>query len=166
MASKVTLIGNTTDDVELRYTQSGKAVGSVTIAVADRKFNRQTNQFEDGDTWFARCTIWESLGERAAQSIPKGTRVIAEGKVVQRSFEDRDGNKRTSVEVVVDEIGPSVKYATAVVTKAQRDGGQAGAGQAQNGSANSGQGQGGWAAPGASGGPSGNSGGFDDEPPF
>jgi single-strand DNA-binding protein len=117
MASTVTLIGNTTSDFELRYTTSGKAVANVTIAVADRKFDKATNEWNDGDTWFARCSLWGESAEFAASSILKGTRVIASGRIGQRDWEDKDGNKRTSVEVTLDEIGPSLRYATAQVTR-------------------------------------------------
>lgn len=163
MAATTTLIGNTTDEIELRYTQNGQPVANLTIAVADRRFNKQTNQYEDGNTWFARCTIWGDMAPRAAESIPKGTRVIASGKVGQCEWEDRDGNKRMSVEVTLDEIGPSVKYATAQVTRAPRQGGgQQPAGGSQNGSGYSNQqnqNAGGWVAPG--GGQA-----YEDTPPF
>jgi single-strand DNA-binding protein len=120
MSATTTLIGNAVNDIELRYSQNGKPVAKVTIAVSDRKFDRQSNEWVDGDTWFARCTIFGDMAEHAAGSILKGTRVIAEGKIQQRDYEDRDGNKRTSVEVLIDEIGPSLRYATASVTKASR----------------------------------------------
>lgn len=119
MTATTTLIGNATSDLELRYTQSGKAIANVTIAVSDRKFDRQTNEWVDGDTWFARCSIWGELAEHAAGSITKGMRVIATGRIGQREWEDKDGNKRNSVEVTLDEIGPSLKYATAQVTRTQ-----------------------------------------------
>lgn len=129
MTATTTLIGNTTSDLELRYTQNGKAVGNVTVAVADRKFDRQANEWVDGDTWFARCTIWGELAEHVAGSLPKGTRVIAEGRIGQRDYEDREGNKRTTVEVTIDEIGPSLKYATATVTRSSGQRGNPAAGQ-------------------------------------
>lgn len=119
MTATTTLIGNTTADVEIRYTQNGKAVGNVTIVVQDRKLNRQTNEWEDGDKWFARCTLWGEIAEHAASSIRKGTRVIAEGRISQREYETREGEKRSSVEVTLDEIGPSLRYATAQVTRTQ-----------------------------------------------
>lgn len=133
MTATTTLIGNTTSDIELRYTQNGKAVGNVTIAVADRKFDRAKNEWVDGDTWFARCTLWGEVAEHAAGSLPKGTRVIAEGRIGQRDYEDRDGNRRTSVEVTVDEIGASLRYATAQVTRSQGQGGRGGASSAPAG---------------------------------
>lgn len=119
MAAQTTLIGNTTADIELRYTQSGRAVGNVTIAVTDRVKDRQSGEYVDGGTWFARCTIWGEMAEHAAGTLTKGTRVVATGRIGQRDFEDREGNKRTSVEVTIDEIGPSLKYATAQVTRTQ-----------------------------------------------
>lgn len=118
MTATTTVIGNTTSDIEIRYTQAGKAVGNVTVAVSDRKFDRQTNQWVDGDVWFARCTMWGELAEHAAGSIPKGTRVIGSGRIVQRDWEDKDGQKRSSVEVTLDEIGASLRYATAQVARA------------------------------------------------
>lgn len=127
VAATVTLIGNTTSDIELRFTQSGKAVGSVTIAVSDR-VKDANGDWVDGKTWFARCTLWGELADHAAASIVKGTRVIAHGRVEQREWEDKDGNKRTSVEVTVDEIGPSVRYATAQVTRTTPGASQAGRG--------------------------------------
>jgi single-strand DNA-binding protein len=120
MTAETTLIGNTVADVELRFTQSGKPVASVTIAVADRKLDKSTNQWVDGDTWFARCTIWGEMAEHAASSILKGTRVIASGRLGQRDWEDKEGNRRTSVEVTLDEIGPSLRYDTADVLRAER----------------------------------------------
>lgn len=123
MSATTTLIGNATSDPELRFTQNGKPVASVTIAVSDRKFDKQRNEYVDGDTWFARCTIWGDMAEHAASSIHKGSRVIGFGRIIQREFEDRDGNKRSSVEVTLDEIGPSLRYATAQVTRKEAGGG-------------------------------------------
>jgi single-strand DNA-binding protein len=117
VAAVTTLIGNATADVELRYSQAGKPVANVTIAVSDRRKNAQ-GEWEDGDTWFALCTIFGPMAETAAGSIHKGTRVIATGRIKQDSYTDREGNQRTSVGVIVDEIGPSLRYATAQVTRA------------------------------------------------
>ena len=161
MTATTTLIGNTTSDVEIRFTQAGKAVGSVTIAVSDRVKDKQTGEWKDGNVWFARCTLWGEVAENAAGSIPKGTRVIAEGRIQQRDWEDKEGNKRTSVEVTVDEIGPSLRYATAQVTRTQARGQGGGFG---GGSA---QGQGDWAQPpvnGAQAGAQGFGAGFEPEP--
>jgi single-strand DNA-binding protein len=129
-----TLIGNTTSDFELRFTQAGKAVANVTIAVSERKFDRQANEWVDGDTWFARCSVWGKDAENAAGSILKGTRVIAVGRIVQRAWEDKEGNKRSSVEVLLDEVGPSTKYATVQVTRAESSRGTGGAPARQNAS--------------------------------
>jgi len=116
-AAMTTLVGNATADPELRFAQSGRAVGSLTIAVSERVKDKSTNEWTDGKTWFARCTLWGDLAEHAAATITKGDRVIAFGRLEQRDWEDRDGNKRSAVEVVVDEIGPSLRYATASVTR-------------------------------------------------
>ncbi|WP_323986226.1 single-stranded DNA-binding protein [Microbacterium plantarum] len=123
MSATTTLVGNATADVELRYSQAGKPVANITIAVSDRKKNQQTGEWEDGDTWFARCTIFGSMAETVAGSITKGMRVIATGRIKQDSWKDKDGNPRTSVGVIVDEIGPSLRYATAQVTRAASGGG-------------------------------------------
>jgi len=122
MTATTTLIGNTTSDFELRWTANGRAVANGTIAVSDRTFDRARNEWVDGDTWFARVTLWAELAEHAAASIPKGTRVIASGRIGQRDWEDKDGTKRTNVEVTVDDIGASVKYAQVQVTRTPRDG--------------------------------------------
>lgn len=117
MTATTTLIGNTAADVDLRYTSNGRAVGNVTIVVNERKFDKQKNEYVDGEPWYARCTLWGELAEQCAQSLAKGTRVIAHGRIQERSFEDKDGNKRRATEVIVDEIGPSLRYATAQVTR-------------------------------------------------
>jgi single-strand DNA-binding protein len=124
MASQTTVIGNTTADVELRYSQNGKPVASVTVAVSDRKFDRQKNEWVDGDVWFARCSLFGELAEHAAASIHKGTRVIGFGRIVQRQWEDKEGQKRSSVELILDALGPDLRYATAQVTRAASTGGQ------------------------------------------
>lgn len=139
MAAQTTLIGNLASDVELRYTNTGKPVGSVTIAVSDRVRNKQSGEYEDGPTWWARCTIWGELAEHASSSLHKGVRVIAQGRLVQRDWEDKQGQKRTSVEVTVDAIGPELKWATANVT---RTGGRGGAGGANGAAVDQ------WATPG------------------
>lgn len=121
MSAVTTLIGNATGDVELRFSQAGKAIGSVTVAVSDRV--KKDGEWADGKTWFARCTIWGEMAEHAAASIHKGDRVIGFGRIEQRDWEDKEGNKRTTVEVTLDEIGPSLRYATAVVSRVQRGSG-------------------------------------------
>lgn len=117
----ITVIGNLTADPELRFTQSGHAVASFTIASTPRQFDRQANEWRDGEALFLRCSIWRDAAENLAESLEKGTRVIAQGNLVQRSFTDREGNNRTSIELDVQEIGPSLKYATAAPQKVQRN---------------------------------------------
>ena len=149
----ITIIGNLTGDPELKFTPSGAAVANFTVASTPRTFDRQANEFKDGDTLFMRCSIWREAAENVAESLTKGMRVIASGRLVQRSYETREGEKRTVVELQVDEIGPSLKYASAKVTRAQRSGGQSG-GQSHGGGAPSGGQAGGpddpWSTPGHS----------------
>ena len=121
----ITLIGNLTSDPELRFTPSGAAVASFTIASTPRTFNRQTNAWEDGSTLFMRCSIWRNAAENVAETLRKGTRVIATGRLTQRTYTTRDGQDRTVVELQVDEIGPSLRYATAQVARNTHSGGQA-----------------------------------------
>ena len=116
----ITVCGNLTADPELRFTQSGVAVASFTIASTPRKFNRQTNEWEDEEALFMRCSIWRDAAENVAESLEKGARVIAQGRLKQRSFTDREGNQRTSIELDVDEVGPSTKYAVAKPQKVDR----------------------------------------------
>jgi single-strand DNA-binding protein len=118
----ITVVGNLTDDPELRFTPSGAAVASFTVASTPRTLNRQTQQWEDGDTLFLRCSVWRQAAENVAESLQRGMRVIVQGRLKQRSFETREGEKRTVVELDVDEVGPSMKYATAKVTRTQRSG--------------------------------------------
>ncbi|PWK81684.1 single-strand binding protein [Lentzea atacamensis] len=119
----VTVVGTLTADVELRYTSSGVAVASFTIAANDRKYDQASKSWKDGDATFLRCTLWRQAAENAAESLIRGTRVIATGALKQRSFETREGEKRTVLELDVDELGPSVKWATVKVQKADREGG-------------------------------------------
>lgn len=120
----VTLIGNLTADPELRFTPSGAAVASFTVASTPRNFDRQTNEWRDGETLFMRCSVWRDAAENAAESLEKGMRVIVQGRMQSRSWEDKEtGQRRTAVEMQVDEVGPSLRYATAKVTKASRGGG-------------------------------------------
>ena len=116
----ITVVGNLTADPEIRTTGSGAAVVSFTIASTPRTWNRNTNQFEDGQALFMRCSAWRDMAEHCAQSPAKGMRVIARGRLTQHSWEDEQHQRRTSMELQVDEIGPSLRYATAEVTKAQR----------------------------------------------
>ncbi len=114
----VTVVGNLTADPELRYTQSGLPVANFTIASTPRNFDRQANEWKDGEALFLRASVWREFAEHVAGSLSKGSRVIATGRLKQRSYETREGEKRTSIELEVDEIGPSLRYATAQVTRA------------------------------------------------
>lgn len=121
ITTAITVVGNLTEAPQLRFTQSGTAVASVTIASTERYFDRSTNEWKDGETTFVRGTVWKNNGaENLAESLDKGARVIAHGKLKQRNYDDRDGNKRSVIEMDIEEIGPSVKYAIAKPTKAQR----------------------------------------------
>jgi single-strand DNA-binding protein len=122
----ITVIGNLTADPELRFTPSGAAVANFTVASTPRIFDRQSNEWKDGEALFLRCNIWREAAENVAESLTRGSRVIVSGRLKQRSFETREGEKRTVVELEVDEIGPSLKYATAKVNKASRSGGGGG----------------------------------------
>lgn len=114
----ITLVGNLVDDPSLRFAQSGAAVANFTIASTPRAFDKQSNEWKDGDTMFLNCSIWRQAAENVAESLTKGTRVIVQGRLKSRSYDDREGNKRTVFEVDVEEIGPSLARATAVVTRA------------------------------------------------
>ncbi|WP_046315679.1 single-stranded DNA-binding protein [Mycobacterium sp. UM_Kg1] len=162
----ITVVGNLTADPDLRFTPSGAAVANFTVASTPRVFDRQSGEWKDGDALFLRCNIWREAAENVAESLTRGSRVIVTGRLRQRSFETREGEKRTVYEVEVDEVGPSLKYATAKINKVSRGGGGGGFG-AGGGMA---------AAAGPSGPPaedpwgsapvSGSFGGADDEPPF
>lgn len=119
----ITLVGNLTADPELRYTGSGHPVVNFTIASTPRTYNRQSQQWEDGDTLFIRCSAWREAAENIANSLTKGMRVIAHGALSQRSYEGRDGQQRTSLEMQVEDVGPSLRRATAQVTRNQQTGG-------------------------------------------
>ena len=185
----ITLIGNLTADPELRFTPSGAAVANFTVASTPRTFDRQTNEWRDGDAMFLNCAVWRQAAENVAESLQKGMRVIVSGRLKSRSYETREGEKRTVFEVDVDEIGPALRYATAKVTRTTGGGGGGGGGGRSSGgggggnSGNSGGSFGGdpWATGGSSGGSGGGggsrggqSGGGDDpwatpqndEPPF
>ena len=120
----ITIVGNLTADPEMRFTPSGAAVASFTVASTPRTFDRAAGEWKDGETLFMRCSIWRDAAENVAESLTKGTRVIAQGRLVQRSFTTREGENRTVVEMQVDEIGPSLRYAKAQVTRQPRGGGQ------------------------------------------
>jgi single-strand DNA-binding protein len=155
----ITVIGNLTADPELRFTQSGAAVANFTVASTPRTFDRQSGEWKDGEALFMRCNIWRQSAENVAESLTRGARVIVSGRLKQRSFETREGEKRTVVELEVDEIGPSLRYATAKVNKVSR--GSGGGGFGGSGGGAPADDPWGSAPPAGSGG-----GGFSDEPPF
>src|ERR687889_1585410 len=174
----ITVVGNLTDDPELRFTPSGAAVAKFRVASTPRFLDRQSGEWKDGEPLFLACNIWRDAAEHVAESLQRGTRVIVQGRLRQRSYETREGEKRTVYELEVDEIGPSLRYATAKVQKMSRSGGGAGGFGAPRGGGGRRQSGGGagsnfddpWAtaAP-ASSSRSGAAGGgsnFDDEPPF
>ncbi|MBW3078435.1 single-stranded DNA-binding protein, partial [Bifidobacterium simiiventris] len=129
----ITVVGNLTADPELRTIGSGATVASFTIASTPRTYNRQSGQFEDGPALFMRCSAWRDLADHCAQTLSKGMRVIAQGRLSQRSYQAQDGTNRTVVEMTVDEIGPSLRYATAQVTRMSGNGQGGFAGRAQGG---------------------------------
>src|SRR5829696_1765786 len=124
----ITVIGNLTADPELRFTPSGAAVASFTVASTPRTFDRTTGEWKDGEALFLRCNIWRQAAENVAESLTRGSRVLVSGRLRQRSFETREGEKRTVVELEVDEVGPSLKYATAKINKVSRGSGGGGGG--------------------------------------
>jgi single-strand DNA-binding protein len=171
----ITVIGNLTDDPELRFTPSGAAVAKFRVASTPRFMDRQSGEWKDGEPLFLACNIWRDAAEHVAESLQRGTRVIVTGRLRQRSYETREGEKRTVIELEVDEIGPSLRYATAKVQKMARSGGGGGFGASGGGRPQGGNGgnfDDPWAtsAPAAgsrsSSGGSGGSSNFDDEPPF
>jgi single-strand DNA-binding protein len=166
----LTVVGNLTADPELRFTPSGAAVANFTVASTPRIFDRQSNEWKDGDALFMRCSIWREAAENVAESLTRGSRVIVQGRLKQRSYETREGEKRTVVELEVDEIGPSLRYATAKVNKASRSGGGGGGFGGGGGGGSRGAGSGGGEAkqddPWGSAPASGSFSGGDDEPPF
>jgi single-strand DNA-binding protein len=124
----ITVVGNLTADPELRFTPSGAAVANFTVASTPRTFDKQSNEWKDGEALFLNCSVWRQAAENAAESLTRGMRVIVQGRLKARSYETREGEKRTVFEIDVDEVGPSVKYATAKVTKTSRSGGGQGFG--------------------------------------
>ncbi|MBF6178608.1 Helix-destabilizing protein [Nocardia otitidiscaviarum] len=122
----ITVIGNLTADPELRFTPAGAAVANFTVASTPRIFDRNTNEWKDGEALFLRCNIWREAAENVAESLTRGSRVIVSGRLKQRSYETREGEKRTVVELEVDEVGPSLRYATAKINKTTRGGGGGG----------------------------------------
>ena len=172
----ITIIGNLTSDPELRYTASGAPVANFTVASTPRSFDRNSGQWKDGETLFMRCSVWRDVAENVADSLTKGTRVIVQGRLQQRSYETRDGQQRTTMELAVDEIGPSLRYARTQITRNPSNYGGGGGyhqGGMQDSSGSSGPsygGDAGYNAPqgGASNDPwaTGGSTNFDSEPPF
>ncbi len=189
----ITVVGNLTNDPELRFTPSGSAVANFTIASTPRTFDRQSNEWKDGETLFLRASVWREAAENVAESLTKGMRVIVSGRLKSRSYETKEGEKRTVIELEVDEIGPSLRYANAKVNRTQRSGGGGAGSGAQGGfgGGNSGGGFGGgqgasqggntggtwggnqpaaqedpWATPGVSNAGGGWGNGPDSEPPF
>jgi len=176
----ITVVGNLVDDPELRFTPSGAAVANFRIASTPRTFDKQSNEWKDGDALFLSCSVWRQAAENVAESLQKGMRVVVQGRLKSRQYETREGEKRTVFEIEVEEVGPSLKYATAKVTRAARSGGGGGYGNqgggggygggapaqqdpwASSGPSSSNQGGGApagdpWGAPGV---------GASDEPPF
>ena len=124
----ITVVGNLVDDPELRFTPSGAPVANFRIASTPRTFDRQSNEWKDGDALFLSCSVWRQAAENVAETLQKGMRVVVQGRLKQRQYETREGEKRTVVELEVEEIGPSLKYATAKVTRAARQSGGGGFG--------------------------------------
>jgi single-strand DNA-binding protein len=122
----ITIVGNLVDDPELRFTPSGAAVANFRIASTPRTFDRQSNEWKDGEALFLSCSVWRQAAENVAESLTKGMRVIVQGRLKQRSYEDREGQRRSVIELEVDDVGPSLKYATAKVNRASRGGGGGG----------------------------------------
>ncbi|WP_034266789.1 single-stranded DNA-binding protein [Actinospica robiniae] len=186
----ITVIGNLTGDPELRFTPSGAAVASFTVASTPRSFDRETSQWKDGDPLFLRCSVWRQYAENVAESLTKGMQVMVQGRLKQRSYQTREGENRTVIELDVDDVGPTLRFATAKVTKSQRgSGGGGGGGGGYGGGSGASSGGGDWGSnnggsvqrsggqqsgpapqddPWATGGGSGGGwgGGYSDEPPF
>jgi single-strand DNA-binding protein len=168
----ITVVGNLVDDPELRFTPSGAAVAKFRVASTPRVFNRETNEWKDGEALFLTCSVWRQAAENVAESLQRGTRVIVQGRLKQRSYEDREGVKRTVYELDVDEVGASLTYATAAVTKKTGGGQQQGGGDSSDPWAgakptNGQQQGGGWGStPPAQQQPAQQGAGYSDEPPF
>jgi single-strand DNA-binding protein len=162
----ITVVGNLTGDPELRFTPSGAAVANFTVASTPRAFDRQTNEWKDQETLFMRCSVWREAAENIAESLVRGNRVVVTGRLKSRSYETKEGEKRTVVELEVDEVGPSLRYATAKVNRTQRSGGGGGGGQGGGGQGGGGQGGGSWGGggQGGSGGGAGSGSGQAEDP--
>jgi single-strand DNA-binding protein len=168
--TQITIVGNLTSDPELRYTPSGQAVARFSVASTPRFRDNASGEWKDGDPLFLSCDVWRQAAENVAETLQRGMRVIVQGRLRQRSYETREGEKRTVYEVTVDEVGPSLRYASAKVTKTARSGGGFGGGQGGQGApAGGGRGPGGGGAsddPWATSGPAADGGdSFSDEPP-
>jgi single-strand DNA-binding protein len=162
--TNITLVGNLVDDPELRFTPSGAAVAKFRVASTPRYLDKQTNEWKDGESLFLSCNVWRQAAENVAESLQRGMRVIVQGRLKQRSYETKEGEKRTVFEVEVDEVGPSLRNATAKINRGQRSGGSGGSGGSFSGGGGAGGGAGGaaddpWATPAPAG-------DFSDEPPF
>lgn len=155
----ITIVGNLTSDPELRFTPNGAAVANFTVASTPRMFDRKSGEFRDGETLFMRCSLWRDAAENVAESLSRGTRVIVQGRLKSRSFDTKEGERRTVMELDVDEIGPSLRFAKAQVSKVERSGGFQGGGQGGYGGQQTG---GGWGQQGGQpgGGQGGQQGGF------
>ncbi len=165
----ITIIGNLTNDPELRFTPSGAAVANFTVASTPRTFDRQANEWKDGETLFMRCSVWRDAAENVAESLQRGTRVLVSGRLRSRSYETKEGEKRTVVEMEVDEVGPSLRYATAKIAKTTRGGGGGTYGGGGGGGGHGGQpaqSDDPWATGPSGGGGGGNFGGSQEDPPF
>ncbi|MDP9432074.1 MAG: single-stranded DNA-binding protein [Actinomycetota bacterium] len=154
--TQITLVGNLVDDPELRFTPSGAAVARFRIASTPRFLDKSTNEWKDGESLFLTCNVWRQAAENVAESLTRGTRVVVQGRLKQRSYETREGEKRTVFEVEVDEVGPSLRNATAKVTRASRGGGGGGFGGGGSSASDDP-----WSTPAPAGG-----GAMSDEPPF
>ena len=128
----ITVIGNLTADPELRFTPSGSAVANFTIASTPRVYDRQSNEWKDGEALFLRASVWKEAAENVAETLTKGMRVIAQGRLRSRSYDTKEGERRTVMELEIDEIGPSLKYASAKVTRTARGNGEGAAGRGSN----------------------------------
>ncbi len=158
----ITVVGNLTADPELRFTQAGAAVASFTVASTPRTFDRASGEWKDGEALFLRCSIWRQAAENVAESLTRGMRVIVQGRLRQRTFDTKEGEKRTVIEMEVDEVGPSLRYATAKVNKASRGGGGGGGFGGGSGAPADDP----WGSAPAASPSSGGGGGFAEEPPF
>ena len=157
--TQITVVGNLVSDPELRYTPTGVAVANFRVASTPRTFDRQANEWKDGDSLFLTCNVWRQAAENVAESLQRGMRVIVQGRLHQRSYETREGEKRTVFEVEVDDVGPSMRNASAKVSKSNRSGGGGGGGFGGGGTGGGGGGGNGGGGQGGSGGYGGSAGG-------